>query len=118
METKQRHEFIKEFRHFVALGKSDFHVRIRPDGTGPKYLPTIIYTIFKQLFHSHFLAILSKNHLYRILKDYTDYYNNCRTHLSLKKNSPEPRNVEKPEKGRVVSIPKVSGLHHLYKRVA
>jgi len=36
----------------------------------------------------------------------------------LKKNSLEPRNVEKPEKGRVVSIPKVSGLHHLYKRVA
>ena len=26
--------------------------------------------------------------------------------------------IEKPEKGRVVSIPKVSGLHHLYKRVA
>jgi len=47
-----------------------------------------------------------------------DYYNNCRTHLSLKKNSPKPRNVEKPEKGKVVSIPKVGGLHHLYKRVA
>jgi len=62
--------------------------------------------------------ILSENHLYRILKDYTDYYNNCRTHLSLKKNSPEPRNVEKPEEGKVVSIPKVGGLHHLYKRVA
>ena len=60
---------------------------------------------------------LSENHLYRILKDYIDYYNNCRTHLSLKKNSPEPRNVEKPENGRVVSIPKVSGLHHFYKRV-
>ena len=62
--------------------------------------------------------ILSENHLCRILKDYVDYYNICRTHLSLKKNSPEPRNVEKPEKGKVVSIPKVSGLHHLYKRVA
>ena len=52
------------------------------------------------------------------LKDYMDYYNNCRTHLSLKKNSPAPRNVEKPEEGKVVSIPKVGGLHHLYKRVA
>jgi len=62
--------------------------------------------------------ILSENHLYRILKDYMDYYNNCRTHLSLKKNSPAPRNVEKPEEGKVVSIPKVGGLHHLYKRVA
>jgi len=62
--------------------------------------------------------ILSEYHLYRILKDYTDYYNNCRNHLSLKKNSPEPRNIEKPEEGKVVSIPKVGGLHHLYKRVA
>jgi len=26
--------------------------------------------------------------------------------------------IEKPEKDRVVSIPKVSGLHHLYKRAA
>jgi hypothetical protein len=34
------------------------------------------------------------------------------------KNIPEPRGVEKPEKGNVVSIPKVGDLHHLYKRVA
>jgi hypothetical protein len=26
--------------------------------------------------------------------------------------------IEKPEEGKVVSIPKVGGLHHLYKRVA
>jgi putative transposase len=62
--------------------------------------------------------ILSEDHLYRILKDYMDYYNNCRTHLSFKKNSPEPRDVQEPEKGKVVSIPKVGGLHHLFKRVA
>lgn len=63
--------------------------------------------------------ILSENRLYRILKDYTDYYyNNCRTRLSLKKNLPEPRNVEKPEEGKVVSILKVGGLHNLYKQVA
>jgi len=60
---------------------------------------------------------LSEDHLYRILKDYMDYYNNCRTHLSLKKNLPEPRDVQEPEKGKVVFIPKVGGLHHLYKRV-
>ncbi len=65
----------------------------------------------------HFI-ILSENHLCRILKDYMDNYNNCRTHLSLKKNSPESRDVQEPEKGKVVSIPKVGGLHHLYKRVA
>jgi len=65
----------------------------------------------------HFI-ILSENHLYRILKDYMDYYNNCRTHLSLDRNSPSLRDIEPPSKGKVISIPQVGGLHHVYKRVA
>lgn len=65
----------------------------------------------------HFV-ILSQNQLLRILDEYIEHYNNCRTHLSLKKNSPIRRNIEKPETGRVIAIPKVGGLHHLYKRVA
>jgi len=65
----------------------------------------------------HFI-ILSENHLYRILKDYMDYYNNYRTHLSLDRNSPSLRDIEPPSKGKVISIPQVVGLHHVYKRVA
>jgi transposase InsO family protein len=65
----------------------------------------------------HFI-IINQNHLLRILSEYMDYYNNCRTHLSLKKNSPVPRNIETSDKGKVVSIPKAGGLHHYYKRVA
>jgi len=62
--------------------------------------------------------ILSENHLCHILKDYMDYYNNCRTHLSLDRNSPSLRDIEPPSKGKVISIPQVGGLHHVYKRVA
>ncbi|MFB0553056.1 MAG: transposase [Phycisphaerae bacterium] len=62
--------------------------------------------------------ILSENHLCRILKDYVYYYNNCRTHLSLDRNSPSLRDIEPPSKGKVISIPQVGGLHHVYKRVA
>lgn len=65
----------------------------------------------------HFI-ILNEKHLLRILDEYVDYYNNCRTHLSLKKNSPKPRTVENLAKDKVVSISKVCGLHHLCKRVA
>ncbi|MBW2602530.1 MAG: transposase [Deltaproteobacteria bacterium] len=64
------------------------------------------------------MIILSENHLCRILKDYMDYYNNCRTHLSLNRNSPSPRDIEPPSRGKVISIPQVGGLHHVYKRVA
>ena len=62
--------------------------------------------------------ILGENHLCRILKDYVDYYNNCRTHLSLDRNSPSLRDIEPPSKDKVISIPQVGGLHHVYKRVA
>lgn len=65
-----------------------------------------------------YFIILNEKHLSKILTEYIEYYHNCRTHLSLKKNSPVPRVMEKPEEGKIISIPKVSGLHHLYKRAA
>ena len=54
----------------------------------------------------------------RILTDYFDYYHNARAHLSLDHNSPIPREVELPERGKVHSIPIVGGLHHRYRRAA
>jgi putative transposase len=64
------------------------------------------------------LIIFNEKHLLKILDEYVKYYNNCRTHLSLNKNSPIPREVEKPEQDKVTAMPKVGGLRHLYKRVA
>src|SRR5438105_3697392 len=56
--------------------------------------------------------------LRRILKDYFEYYERCRTHLSLEKDAPVSRPVELPSLGQVIEIPKVGGLHHLYSRKA
>ena len=42
----------------------------------------------------------------------------CRTHLSLEKDTPEPRPVEHPDQGGIVEIPMVGGLHHRYTRQA
>jgi putative transposase len=53
-----------------------------------------------------------------ILKSSVAYYTNSRTHLSLEKDSPEPRAVMAPGNGRVVAIPQVGGLHHRYDRRA
>jgi putative transposase len=47
-----------------------------------------------------------------------DYYHRSRTHLSLGKDSPEPRSIQPPEKGSVVAVPQVGGLHHRYERRA
>ena len=62
--------------------------------------------------------IRNENHLRRILRDYLAYYHGCRTHLSLEKDSPEPRKVESPDQGNIVEIPMVGGLHHRYARLA
>ena len=56
--------------------------------------------------------------LRRILKDYFEYYERCRTHLSLEKDAPVSRPVEPLALGHVIEIPKVGGLHHLYTRKA
>ena len=64
------------------------------------------------------VIIFNQGHLHRILTSYCNYYLNARTHLSLKKNSPNPRKIEPKPKGRIIAIPKVGGLHHLYTRAA
>ena len=51
----------------------------------------------------------------RVLKNYASYYNQVRTHLSLKKDVPDFR---RPQKfGRIATIPILGGLHHQYVRV-
>ncbi len=58
------------------------------------------------------MIILGERHLRRMLREYLDYYHSCRTHLSLVKDAPDSRPVEPSEMGKVITIPKVSGLHH------
>ena len=65
----------------------------------------------------HFV-ILNEAHLRRLLRGYIGYYHAARPHQSLDNNSPQPREVQPPELGRVVAIPQVGGLHHLYQRAA
>jgi putative transposase len=63
------------------------------------------------------LIIINEDHLRRILREYFDYYHNARPHQSLGRNSPVRRAIGPPT-GKVVSIPQVGGLHHLYLRAA
>ena len=64
------------------------------------------------------MIILGERHLNRILSSYVDYYHSARTHLSMEKDSPDGRVVQPIEKGRVVELKRVGGLHHLYTRMA
>src|SRR6516164_7028169 len=64
------------------------------------------------------VIVLNETGLRRILKSYFDYYENFRTHLSLNKDAPAGRVLEPLGIGRVIEIPQVGGLHHLYTRKA
>ena len=64
------------------------------------------------------VIVFDEGSLRRILASYLDYYHRSRTHLSLGKDSPEPRPMQPPDMGPVVSISQVGGLHHRYERRA
>ncbi|HEW79599.1 MAG TPA: transposase [Phycisphaerales bacterium] len=63
------------------------------------------------------MIILNEKHLYDVLHKYIfEYYNVSRTHMSLGKDSPERRPIQKD--GKIVSKPILGGLHHIYSRAA
>ena len=64
------------------------------------------------------VIIWNEQHLRRVLSAYVDYYHDSRTHLSLDRNAPNPREVEPRSRGEVTAIPQVGGLHHRYTRAA
>jgi transposase InsO family protein len=64
------------------------------------------------------VIVFNQASLYRHMKSFLAYYHESRTHLSLVKDAPEPRPVQPSERGAVVAIPQVGGLHHRYERRA
>jgi transposase InsO family protein len=64
------------------------------------------------------IIVWNERSLRRTLRSYFAYYQESRTHLALAKDAPESRAVEKPERGRIVVIPQIGGLHHRYQRHA
>ena len=62
------------------------------------------------------VIVLNERHLKRLVNEYVDYYHEDRTHLGLAKETPAGREVEtNPESQcKVVSMPRLGGLHHRY----
>ena len=61
------------------------------------------------------LIAFNAEHLRRILAPYATYYNEVRTHVSLGKDAPCTRLIERI--GDVVAHPILGGLHHRYARI-
>jgi transposase InsO family protein len=60
------------------------------------------------------VIILDEDGLRLVLSSYVRYYHRSRLHLSLDKDSPDPRPVQSV--GKIAAITEVGGLHHRYER--
>ena len=61
------------------------------------------------------VVVLGERHLRHVLLSYMTYRNEARTHLSLDKDAPNPREVQGV--GRIFAKPHLGGLHHQYIRI-
>ena len=80
------------------------------------YVERVIGTIRRECLDH--LIVFNERSLHRHLQAFVDYYHQNRVHLALEKDTPEPRPIQPPESGRIVSIPVLGGLHHRYERRA
>ena len=110
-----------------AIFGDDFREQVRDMGicevlSAPRspwqraYVERVIGSIRRECLDH--VIVFHENSLRRTLNSYFDYYHRSRTHLSLGKDSPEPRAIQPPEMGSVVAVPQVGGLHHRYERRA
>jgi putative transposase len=106
----------QDFRERIQhLGIEEVIIAYRSPWQSP-YVERLIGSIRRECLDH--VIVFDEAHLIRILTAYFEYYHQSRTHLSLDRNAPIPREVKSPSHGRVIAIPQVGGLHHRYTRAA
>jgi transposase InsO family protein len=92
---------------------------IRDHPTAPRspwqnpYVERLIGSIRRECLDH--IIVTGEAHLRRVLKSYARYYNEARTHLSLGKDAPNNRPIERF--GHIVAVSALGGLHHRYCRM-
>ena len=67
------------------------------------YVERVIGTIRRECLDHR--IVFNERSLCRHLQSFLEYYHRNRVHLALEKDTTEPRPIQKPESGRIVSIP-------------
>ena len=102
-------------RQVRSMGMTEVLTAARSPWQNP-YVERLIGSIRRECLDH--IVVLDEESLRRTLRSYIEYYHDSRCHLALNKDSPEAREVQPPDKGGIVEIPKVGGLHHRYERRA
>lgn len=65
------------------------------------------------------MLILRERHLYSVIREYVDYFNEARPHQGIWQRIPQGAAVvEEQRRGKIIAFPVLNGLHHDYRRVA
>jgi putative transposase len=80
------------------------------------YIERLIGTIRRECLDH--VIVFNERSLRRHLLEFSDYYHRTRTHLSLRKDTPDKRPIQAAGARKIVAIPEVGGLHHRYERRA
>jgi Integrase core domain len=96
----------------TAMGISEVITAPQAPWQNP-YVERVIGSIRRECLDQ--IVVVNERHLRRVLSQYLGYYHRSRTHLSLDKNSPEFRWLQRV--GSVAALPVLGGLHHHYVRV-
>jgi len=115
-----RHLIRDRHRAFGEIFKQRLHAMgIRDRPTAPRspwqnaYVERLIGSIRRDCLDH--LIIVDERHLRNLLRDYAEYYNRLRTHLSLNKDAPLGRPVQ--SHGVLRRLPHFGGLHHSFVRM-
>jgi putative transposase len=102
---------------FAGIGPTATGMGIHEVLTAPRspwqnaYAERVIGSIRRECLDH--VIVVNETGLSRLLTRYPTYYHQSRTHLSLGKDSPEPRPIAPPT---CSPVPQVGGLHHRYDR--
>jgi putative transposase len=120
-------EVVRLVRDRDSIYGSAFDVRMRNLGIEPLviaarspwqngYAERFVGTLRRELLDH--VIVLGERHLPRLVRQHASYYNEDRPHMLLDRDAPVERAVQPPSGGKVVSLPRVGGLHHRYSRAA
>ncbi len=79
------------------------------NGTAERFVGSVRRELFDHV------VVLNEDHLRRLIRDYTEYYNNERVHTSIG-DAPNGRATESrpSSRAKIIGFPRVGGLHHRY----
>ncbi len=107
----------RAYGHVFTTRVSAMGIRDRPISPGSPWqngvAERLIGTLRRECLDQ--VLIYGEGHLRRILLAYATYYNRTRTHLSLQRDAPLQRVVQRV--GNIIAIPILGGLHHEYVRI-